>query len=51
MRKAKKIKIKYVYVEPKTPEEKAQQHRKLDKAFDMIFDSVLNEKNNKEKIG
>jgi hypothetical protein len=41
MRKAKRFKVKYVYIEPKTPEEKAEQQRKLDQAFDMIFNKIL----------
>lgn len=41
MKKAKEFKVTYTYIEPKTPEEKAEQQRKLDQAFDMIFDSIF----------
>lgn len=44
MRKNQKIKVKYVYLEPKTPEEKADQQRRLDEAFDMIFDHIFKDK-------
>lgn len=46
MKKASEFKITYTYIEPKTPEEKAEQQRKLDRAFDIIFDNMLNETNN-----
>lgn len=41
MKRHSQFKVKYVYNQPKTPEEKAEQQRKLDKAFDMIFDKIL----------
>lgn len=37
MRKVKIPKIEYVYIEPKTPEEKAEQQRILDIVYDRIF--------------
>lgn len=49
MRKSQKIKVKYVYLEPNTPEEKAEQQRRLDEVFDMIFDNMMSETNNKER--
>lgn len=44
MRKVKDIKIKYVYVEPKTPEEKAEQERILEKVYFGIFDRIYAKK-------
>lgn len=41
MKKASKFKVTYTYIEPKTPEEKAEQQRKLNQAFDMIFNKIL----------
>lgn len=37
MRKVKPIQITYQYVEPKTPEEKAEQQRRLDAVYDILF--------------
>ncbi len=34
------LKITYTYVEPKTPEEKAEQERKVQKAFDILFEET-----------
>lgn len=44
MMKQKKIKIKYVCLEPKTPEEKEQQQRILDHVYDDIFERALKDK-------
>ena len=41
MKQADDFEVTYTYNEPKTPEEKAEQQRKLDQAFDMIFDKIL----------
>jgi len=41
MKKTKKFTVKYTYNKPKTPEEKAEQQRKVDQAFNMIFDKIL----------
>lgn len=48
MKKANEFKVTYTYIEPKTPEEKVEQQRKLDQAFDMIFDSILKDEVKKE---
>ncbi len=40
MKRSKKFKIKYVYIDPKTPEEKEQQQKILDDIFDPIFDKI-----------
>jgi len=44
MRKIRKFKVKYVYVEPKTPEEKERQQKILDEAYNILFNSVLERK-------
>jgi len=50
MTKTRRIKVKYVYLEPKTPEEKAEQQRKLDDVFDMIFDDILKKRNKNDNL-
>ncbi|MDO8565844.1 MAG: hypothetical protein Q7S04_01490 [Candidatus Moranbacteria bacterium] len=42
MKKTKKeeMTVTYHYIEPKTPGEKAEQERGLDRAFDIIFEAV-----------
>ena len=54
MKRAKKLKIKYVYIEPKTPEEKIEQQRRLDDTYDILFDTVAKELlkniNNSERL-
>jgi len=44
MKKQKKIRIRYVYVEPKTSEEKKSQQKVLDGMFDDIFNRILENK-------
>lgn len=44
MNRKKKIRIKYVYVEPKTLEEKEAQQKILDDIFDPIFDKIFKKK-------
>ncbi len=46
MKKSKKFKVKYVYIEPKIQEEKIQQQQILDEVYDDIFDRILNRKIN-----
>lgn len=41
MRKPKRFKIKYIYNKPKTSQEKEEQQRKIDSAFDIIFKKLL----------
>lgn len=40
MKKQKKLKVVYEYIEPKTPEEKADQERRLQKVYGFIFDEI-----------
>lgn len=47
MKKDKKFKVTYVYHEPKTPQEKAEQQRKVDDVFDTVFDKIFDETHNK----
>jgi len=44
MKKAKKFRIKYVYNKPKTPEEKANQERRIAEAYNILFRNVLERK-------
>lgn len=44
----KKFKVKYIYIEPKTSEEKAEQQRKIDSAFDIIFKTIDKSRNKDE---
>lgn len=36
-----KMRIKYVYIEPKSTEEKKEQQQMIDDVFDMIFDEAF----------
>jgi hypothetical protein len=40
LQETKQLKVKYVYIEPTTPEEKAEQERKLDTVYDLIFNAI-----------
>ncbi len=44
MKRKKEIKVTYVYVEPKTEEEKKEQERRINHAFDILFDATLQSK-------
>lgn len=41
MRKIKDIQVKWVYIEPKTPEEKAEQQGRINHAYDILFNETL----------
>jgi hypothetical protein len=49
MKKDKEIKIVYHYIEPKTEEESQEAERRLDAAFDVLFE-IVERKNNKKLI-
>ena len=40
MKQADDFEVTYIYIEPKTLEEKAEQERRLDAVYDLIFDNV-----------
>lgn len=44
MKKTSKLKIKYIYNKPRTPEEKAKQQEILDEAYNILFNSVIKRK-------
>lgn len=44
------MRVTYHYVEPKTPEEKKEQERKVTAAYKIIFDAVLEERRLEEKL-
>lgn len=41
MRKQRQFVVEYQYIEPKTPQEKAEQQRRIDEAFDILFEATL----------
>lgn len=49
MKRIKKLKVKYVYIEPKTPQEKEEQQRKIDSAFDIIFRAIVDKSRGKNE--
>ena len=49
MKKAKKFKVKYIYHKPKTLQEKAEQERRLQAGYKLIFDKVFDSVNNESK--
>ncbi len=49
MKKSKRLKIKYIYNKPKTPEEEKRQQQVLDDVYDSIFNDVFRQKS-KQKI-
>ena len=49
MKKAKKFKVKYIYHKPKTLQEKAEQERRLQAGYKLIFDKVFDSVNNQCK--
>ncbi len=40
--KNKPLKIKYIYKEPKTKEERAEAEQNLQRAYDVLFDATVN---------
>lgn len=44
------MKVTYRYVEPKTPEEKKEQERRVTAAYKILFDAVLEERRMEEKL-
>lgn len=44
MKKLRKIKVRYIYMPPKTPEEKEQRQKILDNLYFPIFDELLKKK-------
>lgn len=49
MKRTKKLKVKYIYIEPKTSQEKEEQERKIDSAFDIIFRTIINKSGSKNE--
>ncbi len=45
MKKRNKLRLKYVYVEPKTKEEKTAQQKIIDDIFDSIFERIIRKRN------
>jgi hypothetical protein len=41
---ANRLKVKYLYLKPKTPEAQENQQRIVDKAYDILFESVITRK-------
>ncbi|GEM_PF-5859363 len=40
MKKVKEYEVKYIYHKPKTPQEKAEQERRLQAGYKLIFDKI-----------
>lgn len=49
MKRSKRIKIKYVYVEPKTEQEKIEQEKLLEAVYFPIFDKIYADMKLKDK--
>ena len=52
MKKKPKMKVVYTYVEPKTPQEKEEAERRLQDAYNILFDAMQEKgllRTNKEK--